>query len=216
MLTATADDATRPGYSQPLRRFCRTIGTSGQFRPAQYPLHTGRKANPPSSYCITAKKQAGQCGIVLRTSRKRTEEVADILKVRNYRAACYHAGLPADERGLRWMRLSAMIWILWSPPWPLGWGSTNPTWWFVVHYDIPKNIESYYQETGRAGRDGLPAEALLLFDPADIERVRGLPEKRECRTAAGRNLQAESDVCVCRGTTCRRQVLLNYFGEIPC
>ena len=218
-LTATADDATRQDI---LNR----LGLSDPFfhlasfdRPnIRYTLV--EKFKPSEQLLHYVQKQAGQCGIVYCTSRKRTEEVADLLKVRNYRAACYHAGLPTEERARvqdAFIRDDLDIVVATVA---FGMGIDKPNVRFVVHYDIPKNIESYYQETGRAGRDGLPAEALLLFDPADIERVRGLLENNE--NAEQRQVEIfklNLMSAFAEAQTCRRQVLLNYFGEYhakPC
>ncbi len=218
-LTATADDATRQDI---LNR----LGLSDPFfhlasfdRPnIRYTLV--EKFKPSEQLLHYVQKQAGQCGIVYCTSRKRTEEVADLLKVRNYRAACYHAGLPTEERARvqdAFIRDDLDIVVATVA---FGMGIDKPNVRFVVHYDIPKNIESYYQVTGRAGRDGLPAEALLLFDPADIERVRGLLENNE--NAEQRQVEIfklNLMSAFAEAQTCRRQVLLNYFGEYhakPC
>ena len=96
------------------------------------------------------QKQAGQCGIIYCTSRKRTEEVADLLKVRNYRAACYHAGLPGEQRAAVQMRSSAMISILWSLPWRLVWGSINPTYalWCITIFRKHRSLLSGNRSRG--------------------------------------------------------------------
>ncbi len=218
-LTATADDATRIDILNRLGLHEPFVHLASFDRPnIRYTLV--EKFKPSEQLLHYVQKQAGQCGIVYCTSRKRTEEVADLLKVRNYRAACYHAGLPADERARvqdAFIRDDLDIVVATVA---FGMGIDKPNVRFVVHYDIPKNIESYYQETGRAGRDGLPAEALLLFDPADIERVRGLlennenPEQRQVEIFKLNLMSAFAEA-----QTCRRQVLLNYFGEYhakPC
>ncbi len=218
-LTATADDATRIDILNRLGLHEPFVHLASFDRPnIRYTLV--EKFKPSEQLLHYVQKQAGQCGIVYCTSRKRTEEVADLLKVRNIRAACYHAGLPADERARvqdAFIRDDLDIVVATVA---FGMGIDKPNVRFVVHYDIPKNIESYYQETGRAGRDGLPAEALLLFDPADIERVRGLlennenPEQRQVEIFKLNLMSAFAEA-----QTCRRQVLLNYFGEYhakPC
>ena len=218
-LTATADDATRIDILNRLGLHEPFVHLASFDRPnIRYTLV--EKFKPSEQLLHYVQKQAGQCGIVYCTSRKRTEEVADLLKVRNIRAACYHAGLPAEERARvqdAFIRDDLDIVVATVA---FGMGIDKPNVRFVVHYDIPKNIESYYQETGRAGRDGLPAEALLLFDPADIERVRGLlennenPEQRQVEIFKLNLMSAFAEP-----QTCRRQVLLNYFGEYhakPC
>nr|WP_321242930.1 DNA helicase RecQ [uncultured Tolumonas sp.] len=218
-LTATADDATRQDILSRLALNDPLVHLASFDRPnIRYTLV--EKFKPSEQLLHYVQKQAGQCGIVYCTSRKRTEEVADLLKVRNYRAACYHAGLPSDQRAAvqdAFIRDDLDIVVATVA---FGMGIDKPNVRFVVHYDIPKNIEAYYQETGRAGRDGLPAEALLLFDPADIERVRGLLENNE--NAEQRQVEIfklNLMSAFAEAQTCRRQVLLNYFGEYhaePC
>ena len=218
-LTATADDATRQDILNRLTLNDPLVHLASFDRPnIRYTLV--EKFKPSEQLLHYVQKQAGQCGIVYCTSRKRTEEVADLLKVRNYRAACYHAGLPSEQRAAvqdAFIRDDLDIVVATVA---FGMGIDKPNVRFVVHYDIPKNIEAYYQETGRAGRDGLPAEALLLFDPADIERVRGLLENNE--NAEQRQVEIfklNLMSAFAEAQTCRRQVLLNYFGEYhaePC
>lgn len=218
-LTATADDATRQDILNRLALNDPLVHLASFDRPnIRYTLV--EKFKPSEQLLHYVQKQAGQCGIVYCTSRKRTEEVADLLKVRNYRAACYHAGLPSEQRAAvqdAFIRDDLDIVVATVA---FGMGIDKPNVRFVVHYDIPKNIEAYYQETGRAGRDGLPAEALLLFDPADIERVRGLLENNE--NAEQRQVEIfklNLMSAFAEAQTCRRQVLLNYFGEYhaePC
>jgi ATP-dependent DNA helicase RecQ len=218
-LTATADDATRQDILNRLALNDPLVHLASFDRPnIRYTLV--EKFKPSEQLLHYVQKQAGQCGIIYCTSRKRTEEVADLLKVRNYRAACYHAGLPSEQRAAvqdAFIRDDLDIVVATVA---FGMGIDKPNVRFVVHYDIPKNIEAYYQETGRAGRDGLPAEALLLFDPADIERVRGLLENNE--NAEQRQVEIfklNLMSAFAEAQTCRRQVLLNYFGEYhaePC
>ncbi|MGI9265114.1 MAG: DNA helicase RecQ [Gammaproteobacteria bacterium] len=158
--------------------------------------------------------QGHESGIVYALSRKRTEEVATQLELAGYQAAAYHAGLHADVRRdvqERFLRDDLQIVVATVA---FGMGIDKPNVRFVVHYDLPKHIEGYYQETGRAGRDGLASEALLLFGTQDVVTARMLVEKGtnpEQRRIESHKLQAM--IGLAESLTCRRRVLLGYFGE---
>ena len=156
----------------------------------------------------------GESGIVYALSRKRVETVCADLKRAGIKAAAYHAGLAAQLRKEvqdAFQRDEVQI-VVATVAFGMGIDKSNVR--FVVHYDLPKNIESYYQETGRAGRDGLPAEALLLFGYGDIAIARGLieqgtnPERKRIE-----NQKLNTMVGFGEAQTCRRRVLLAYFGE---
>ncbi len=153
-------------------------------------------------------------GIVYALSRKRTEQIAEKLSAAGLRAAPYHAGLPDDLRHATqeaFLRDDIDIVVATVA---FGMGIDKPNVRFVVHYDLPKNLESYYQETGRAGRDGLASEALLLFGYGDIALVRGLIEQSENPEQVRIELhKLNAMVAYAEERGCRRRALLGYFGE---
>ena len=158
--------------------------------------------------------QPGASGIVYASSRKRVEEVAESLQSQGLAAAAYHAGLPADVRRdvqERFRRDDILIVVATVA---FGMGIDKPNVRFVVHHDMPRHIEGYYQETGRAGRDGLPSEALLLFGTQDVVMARLMLDNttdEDRHRIQSHKLQ--SMVGFAESLTCRRRVLLGYFGE---
>ncbi|MGF1683032.1 ATP-dependent DNA helicase RecQ [Photobacterium minamisatsumaniensis] len=212
-LTATADETTRHDIISRLALVDHYEHLGSFDRPnIRYTLQ--EKYKPMAQLNRYLSAMHGQCGIVYCNSRKRVEQITESLCKSGIRAAAYHAGLEHDERarvqeGFQRDDIHIVVATV-----AFGMGINKPNVRFVVHYDIPRNIESYYQETGRAGRDGLPAEAVMLYDPSDLAWLRRcLDEKEE-----GAQKQIESHKLNAMGAfaeaqTCRRQVLLNYFGE---
>lgn len=212
-LTATADEQTRQDVLQRLNLQHARQFIAGFDRPnIRYSVL--EKQKPYAQLTAFLEGQQENAGIVYALSRKRVEEVADRLAADGYRASAYHAGLPDKERHRvqeAFLRDELQIVVATVA---FGMGIDKPNVRFVVHYDLPKNIESYYQETGRAGRDGLPAEALMLFGYGDIAISRGLIEKGtnpQQKRIELHKLQAM--VGFGEALTCRRRVLLGYFGE---
>ena len=160
------------------------------------------------------QEQKGKSGIIYCNSRSKVEDTAARLQSRGISAGAYHAGLENSVRAEvqeKFQRDDLQIVVATVA---FGMGINKPNVRFVVHFDIPRNIESYYQETGRAGRDGLPAEAMLFYDPADMAWLRRCLEEKP----AGMLLDIERHKLNAMGAfaeaqTCRRLVLLNYFGE---
>ncbi|MEZ9873550.1 ATP-dependent DNA helicase RecQ [Vibrio sp. 10N.261.51.C6] len=212
-LTATADDATRKDIISRLQ-LLDPHTYLGSFDRPNIRYNLVEKHKPVSQVVRYLETQKGNCGIIYCGSRKKVEMVTEKLCNNGIRAAGYHAGMDTDERAYvqeAFQRDDIQIVVATVA---FGMGINKPNVRFVVHFDIPRNIESYYQETGRAGRDGLPAEAMMLFDPADMGWLRRMLDEKEegpQKQVEMHKLNAMS--AFAEAQTCRRQVLLNYFGE---
>ena len=212
-LTATADEATRNDIVRLLELNDPLIQVSSFDRPnIRYTLV--EKFKPLDQLIRFVQDQRGKSGIIYCNSRAKVEDTAARLQSRGLSVGAYHAGLDNETRarvqeGFQRDDLQIVVATV-----AFGMGINKPNVRFVVHFDIPRTIESYYQETGRAGRDGLPAEAVLLYDPADMawlrrcleEKPAGAQQDVERHKLNAMNAFAEAQ-------TCRRLVLLNYFGE---
>jgi ATP-dependent DNA helicase RecQ len=213
-LTATAIPEVRRDISQQLglvnvREFI------GSFNRANLHYHIVAKKNPLIQLLDYVSRHRNESGIIYCLSKKETEEIAAELKKRGFRALAYHAGL---SRPVREKVQDAFIHdtadIVCATV-AFGMGIDKPDVRYVIHYVLPKTIESYYQETGRAGRDGNESECILFFSRGDSARVRSMLEHDGATEGnlriALRKLQDMT--AYCETTQCRRKFLLNYFGE---
>jgi len=212
-LTATADAQTRDDIVHVLRLGQARRHITGFDRPnIRYTVL--EKHKPLDQLLRFLDGRRDQAGIVYALSRRKVEEVSDRLREQGIRAAAYHAGLPAEQRGRvqeQFLRDEVQVVVATVA---FGMGIDKPNVRFVVHYDLPKHIEGYYQETGRAGRDGLPSEALLLFGAQDVVTARRLIDSNQNPQQQRIEVhKLNAMVALAEAITCRRRVLLGYFGE---
>lgn len=212
-LTATADSQTREDIREILGLGAARSFVAGFDRPnIRYTVID--KYKPADQLLEFLSRHRGESGIVYALSRRKVEEIAERLKQNGLAAAAYHAGLPqALRQSVQDGFLRDDIQVVVATV-AFGMGIDKPNVRFVVHYDLPRHIEGYYQETGRAGRDGLPAEALLLYGVQDVMTARRLIENTG--DEAQRRIETHklnAMVAMAESPTCRRRVLLNYFGD---
>ena len=212
-LTATADPQTRDDVLKVLRLHqARQYATSFDRPNIRYTVL--EKHRPQSQLRRFLARRTNESGIVYALSRRRVEEVAAYLREQGYSAAAYHAGLDRETRKdvqEQFIRDDLLIVVATVA---FGMGIDKPNVRFVVHYDLPRHMEGYYQETGRAGRDGLPSEALLLFGLQDVATARAQLENKASEEQRRIDIhKLNSMVGFAESLTCRRRVLLGYLGE---
>ena len=214
-LTATADARTQQEIIDRLGLEDAAQFVVGFDRPnIQYRI--GLKNNPRQQLLRFLKEEHPQdAGIVYCLSRKKTEETAQWLTEQGFDALPYHAGLSAERRAAHQARFLRDENVIVVATIAFGMGIDKPDVRFVVHLDLPKTVESYYQETGRAGRDGAPATAWMIYGLQDVIKLRQMMQSSQGSEQHKRLEQHRLNAMLglCEITSCRRQSLLQYFGE---
>ena len=220
-LTATADEKTRQEIILRLRLEQAPLFLSGFDRPnIRYRIVQKQNARQQLIDFILAE-HAGDAGIVYCLSRKKVDETAEWLRTKGINALAYHAGMAGDLRYRHQHRFLMEDGLVIVATIAFGMGIDKPNVRFVAHLDLPKSVEAYYQETGRAGRDGLPANAWMAYGLQDVITLRRMLADSNADEAHKRLEMHKLDamLALCEQVHCRRQALLNYFGdhlEQPC
>ena len=220
-LTATADEQTRNEIVARLRLEEAAQFVVGFDRP-NIRYRIGLKHNARQQLLQFLKAEhPDHAGIVYCLSRKKTEETASWLTTQGFTALPYHAGLSAELRAAHQARFLREDTVIMVATIAFGMGIDKPDVRFVAHLDLPKTIEAYYQETGRAGRDGEPADAWMIYGLQDVIKLRQMMQGSQGNEQHKRIEQHRLNAMLglCEITSCRRQTLLQYFGETypePC
>jgi len=215
-LTATADEPTRREIIERLKLEDARVFISSFDRP-NIRYRISQSGNGPSArdrlLRFIRDEHASDAGIVYCLSRKRVDEIAAWLAAQGLTALPYHAGLGSDVRAANQSRFLNEEGVIIVATIAFGMGIDKPNVRFVAHLNLPKSVEAYYQETGRAGRDGLPADAWMIYGLQDVITLRQMLEAGDSDDAHKRVERHKLDAMLglCELTTCRRQALLTYF-----
>lgn len=213
-LTATADEPTRAEILSHLDIADNCAFIAGFDRPnIRYAIE--EKDNPRAQLKDFLKRHEGESGIVYCLSKRKTDETAAWLREQGYDALAYHAGMDKAAREANQMHFQRGEAVVMVATIAFGMGIDKPDVRFVAHIDLPGSIEAYYQETGRAGRDGLPSDTLMLYGSEDIALRSRFIEQSDAPDQRKRMERQKLDALLGLAETagCRRQVLLSYFGD---
>jgi ATP-dependent DNA helicase RecQ len=213
-LTATADPRTRSEIVERLQLQEGQVFLASFDRPnIRYLLRA--KDQPGRQLQAFLAGHRGEAGIVYARSRSRVEQLARELQAAGFDAVAYHAGLSGEARSAALQRFRNEAAVVVVATIAFGMGIDKPDVRFVAHVDLPKSLEAYYQETGRAGRDGLPAVAWMLHGPGDIPQLRRFIDESAAPAQQQRieHGKLEALIAYSEAAGCRRQVLLRHFGE---
>lgn len=211
-LTATATPRVQQDIKDNLK-FEKSNEFISSFNRENLFLHIIHKTEPVFQTLEFLEKFPNQSGIIYCFSRKQVDNLYQILEEKGFSVKPYHAGLADEERKQNQELFSKDDVQIIVATIAFGMGINKPNIRFVVHFDLPKNLEGYYQEIGRAGRDGLKSHCLLLFSYGDIAKIKYFINQKEDKERRIANIHLDALVSFCETNVCRRIPLLNYFGE---